>query len=69
MERFLRQELKAVRSQRTLDACKIEMVGAKNLQVAQLIAQAKFVVSLELATMASSADTLEVFTAVWIANS
>jgi hypothetical protein len=43
-------------------------VGAKSLQVAQFIAQAKFVVSLELATMAGSADTLKVFPTVWIAS-
>jgi hypothetical protein len=44
------------------------MVGAKNFQVTKLIAQAKFVVRLELAPMAGSADTLKVFTAVWIAS-
>jgi len=42
------------------------MVGAKNLQVSKLIAQAELVVSLELAAMAGPADALKVFPAVWI---
>ncbi len=44
------------------------MVGAKNLQVTQLISQADFVVSLELATMAGSVDTLKVFAAIWTSS-
>jgi hypothetical protein len=44
------------------------MVGAKNLQVAKLIPQTKFVIGLELVTMADSADTLKVFPAIWIAS-
>jgi hypothetical protein len=44
------------------------MVGAENFQVTKLIAQAKLVVSLELATMAGSANTLKVFPTVWIAS-
>jgi hypothetical protein len=44
------------------------MVGSKNLEISQLIAQAKFVVGLELATMAVSTDTLKVFPTVWIAS-
>lgn len=43
-------------------------MGAKNLQVTKFIAQAKFVISLELAAMAGSADTLKVLAAVWIAS-
>jgi hypothetical protein len=45
------------------------MVGAKNLHVAQFIAQAQLVVSLQLVAMAGSADTLKVFATVWIASS
>ena len=44
------------------------MVGTKNLQVAQLIAQAQFVVGLEFVAMAGSADALKVFAAVWITS-
>ena len=44
------------------------MVGAKDLQVTKLIPQAELVISLELATMAGSADTLKVFPPVWIAS-
>jgi hypothetical protein len=47
---------------------KIKMVGAKNLQVAELVPQTKFVIGLELVTMAGSADTLKVFPAIWIAS-
>jgi hypothetical protein len=43
-------------------------MGAKNLQITKLIAQAKFVVGLELAAMAGTADTLKVFPTVWIAS-
>ncbi len=66
---FLRRELQAVQRQRSLDARKIKMVGAKNLEVAELIAQAQLVVRLELVAMAGSADTLKVFATVWIASS
>ena len=65
---FLRRELQAVQRQRALDPSKIKMVGAKNLQVTKLIAQAQLVVRLELVAMAGSADTLKVFAAVWIAS-
>lgn len=44
-------------------------MGAKSLQVAQLIAQAKLVVGLKLVTMAGSADALKVFATVWIPGS
>jgi hypothetical protein len=44
------------------------MVGSKNLEISQLIAQAQFVVCLEFATMAGTADTLKVFPTVWIAS-
>ena len=44
-------------------------MSSKNLQVAQLIAQAQLVVSLELVTMAGPADTLKVFAAIRIASS
>ena len=44
------------------------MVGAKNLQVAKLVPQTKFVIGLELVTMAGSADTLKIFPAIWIAS-
>ena len=44
------------------------MVGAKTLQVAKLVPQTKFVIGLELVTMAGSADTLKVFPAIWIAS-
>lgn len=44
------------------------MVSSKNLEISQLIAQAKSVVRLEFATMAVSADTLKVFPTVWIAD-
>ena len=69
LQGFLRRELQAVQRERSLDACKIKIVGAKNLQVTKLIPQAELVISLELATMAGSADTLKVFAAVGIANS
>src|SRR5713226_2163170 len=42
------------------------MVGAKNLQVAQLIPHAQLVVRLELVTVAGCADTLKVFATVRI---
>ncbi len=45
--------------------CKIKMVSAKNLEVAELVAQAQFVVGPELVSMAGSADALKVFTAIW----
>jgi hypothetical protein len=45
------------------------VVRPKNLEVAELIPQAQLVVGLELAAMAGSADTLKVFSAVWIASS
>ena len=67
--RFLRQELQTIDGKRSLDTLQIKMVGAKNLQVTKLIAQAQLVVGLELAAMAGSADTLKVFAAVWIAGS
>ena len=41
---------------------------AQDQKISQLIAQAKFVVGLEFATMAVSADTLKVFPTVWIAS-
>ena len=67
--RFLRQELQTIESKRALDPCKIEMVGAKDLQVAEFIPQTQLVVGPELAAMAGSADTLKVFAAVRIACS
>src|SRR5216683_1058574 len=42
------------------------MVGAQNLQVAQLIPHAQHVVCLKLVAVAGAADTLKVFAAVWI---
>jgi len=42
------------------------MVGAKNLQVPQLIPHAQLVVCLKLVAVAGAADTLKVFAAVWI---
>lgn len=45
------------------------MVGAKNLDVAQFIAQAQLMVRVELVAMAGSADALNIFAAVWIASS
>src|SRR5260370_20775910 len=42
------------------------MVGAQNLQVAQLIPHAQLVVCLKLVAVAGAADTLKVFAAVWI---
>jgi len=44
-------------------------VGAKNLEVAKLIAQTQLVIGLEFIPVARSTDTLKVFTAVWIACS
>lgn len=44
------------------------MVGAKNVEVAELVAQAQLVVSLELVPVAGSADALKVLTAIWIAG-
>ena len=41
--------------------------GWKNLQVAKLIAQAEFMVSLEFVAVAGSADTLKVFATIGIA--
>jgi len=52
-----------------LDPRKIKIVGAKNLQVPKLIAQAQLVVSLELAAMAGATDALKVFAAVGIPSS
>jgi hypothetical protein len=69
LRRFLGRELQAVQRQRAFDPSKIKMAGAENLEVAELIAQAELVVSLELATMAGSANALKVFAAVWIACS
>jgi hypothetical protein len=43
------------------------MVSAKDLEVADLIPQAQFMVSLKFVPMAGSADALKVFPAVWIA--
>src|SRR5260370_15951335 len=42
------------------------MVGAQNLQVAQLIPHAQLVVCLKLVAVAGAADTLKVFSPVWI---
>jgi hypothetical protein len=64
-----RLPLETVNRQCPLNACQIKIVCAQNFQVAELIAQAQFVVRLELAAMAGSADTLKVFPAVWIASS
>lgn len=44
-------------------------MGAKNFEIAQFIAQAQLVVSLQFVAVASSTDTLKVFTAVWISGS
>jgi hypothetical protein len=51
-----------------LNPSKIKIVGAKYLQVAQLVAQAKFVIRLQLVPVAGSADALKVLTAIWIAG-
>jgi hypothetical protein len=66
--RFLRQELQTIDGKCAFDARKIKVVGAKNLEIAQLIAQAELVVRLQLVAMAGATDTLKVFPAVWIAN-
>jgi hypothetical protein len=42
------------------------MVGAQNLQVPQLIPHAQLVVCLKLVAVAGAADTLKVFSPVWI---
>lgn len=57
---------KVVEGQGSSDASKIEMVRTENFKVAQFVPHAQLVVSLELAPMASSADALKVFAAVWI---
>jgi len=44
------------------------MVGAKNFEIAQLIAQAQLVISLQLAAVTGSADALKVFATVWTAS-
>jgi hypothetical protein len=62
-------ELETIEGKCPLDARQIKMVGSKNLEVSQLIAQAKFVVSLKFAAMAGSADTLKILATVWIASS
>lgn len=61
-------ELQSVQGQGPLDPHKIRIVGAKNLQVSQLIPHTQLVVSLELVAMAGSADALKVFPSVWIAS-
>jgi hypothetical protein len=61
-------DLQSVQLERSLDAFHIEMVLAKNLEIAELIAHAEFVISLELVPVAGSADTLEIFLAIWIAG-
>lgn len=61
--------LQPIQGQRPLDPPKIKIVGPKNLQVAQLIPHAKLMVSLKLASVASSTDTLKVLSAVRITNS
>jgi hypothetical protein len=64
-----RGELQPVQRQCTLDSRKIEIVRAKNLQIAQLVSQTQLMVSLKLVPVAGSANTLKVLTAVWIADS
>jgi hypothetical protein len=64
-----RSNLQSVDSQCALDPNQIEIVGAKNLQIAQLVSQTQLMVSLKLVPVAGPTDTLKVFTAVWIANS
>ena len=60
--------LQAVERKCTLDPSKIEIVDAKNFEIAQLIAQAEFVIGLQLVAVAGSADALKIFAAVWIAR-
>jgi len=45
------------------------MVGAKNVEVTKLIAQAQLVIGLQLVAMAGSANALKVLTAIRIASS
>jgi len=51
-----------------LVARKIEVVGSENFEVPKLVSQTQFMVCLQLAAMAGSADTLKVFATVWIAS-
>ncbi len=60
------RELQPVQDQCPLDPPKIKIVGAKNLQVPQLIPHAQLVVCLELAPVAGPADALKVFATVGI---
>jgi hypothetical protein len=61
-------ELETIEGKCPLDARQIKMVSPKNLKVPQLIAQAKFVISLQLVSVARPADTLKILATVGIAN-
>jgi len=63
---ILRQDLEPVQRKRPLGTRNIKMVGAKNLQVPQLIPHAKLVVCLKFVPVAGSTDALEVLPAVWV---
>ena len=60
--------LQSIERKCTLDPSEIEIVDAKNFEIAQLIAQAEFVIGLQLVAMAGAADTLEIFPAIRIAG-
>ena len=62
------ENLQPIDSECSLDPSEIETVSAKNFQIAELVAQAQFVVGLQLVTVARFADALKVFPAVWIAG-
>ena len=60
------EKLHTIQGECPLGASKIKMVGAQNLQVAQLVPHAQLVVCLKLVTVAGPANALKVFAAVWI---
>ena len=61
-------ELETIEGKCALDARKIKVVGSENFEVPKLVAQTQFMVCLQLAAMAGSADTLKVLPTIWIAS-
>src|SRR5579863_1954590 len=60
------EDLQTVDGECPLDPGKIEIVAAKNRQVAQLVAQAEFVIGLKLVAVAGPADALKIFAQVGV---